>query len=119
MLIILSREELGNLSQGSYDMNFFSVEHHVGIDLSDDFILTGRNIHDTPYRRNFTVSPMKKPHEYDDVTSKRVAVHDIAPLIYVAHVQFDRPFGYSTSTWTNKGNTVSANKEDQCDKKVR
>ena len=43
-MLVYCREDIGNLSQGSYNMEFFSVEHNVGIQLSDDFILIGRDI---------------------------------------------------------------------------
>lgn len=38
----------------------------------------------------------------DELRSSRLMIHEISPRIFVASAQFERPFDYSTSTWTRQ-----------------
>lgn len=73
-----------------------SIEHSTGLDLKDEFILIGRE--NTNNRFNFTIHSVKTEDKYQ---KKKITVHGISPNIFVASVQFERPFDYSTSSWTH------------------
>ena len=107
-------------SRGRYNADYLTVEHDAGLDLSDELVLrrrtgssgTGnasRRKHGGPAaaatarRRTmpniFSVQQLN--HNIDDGDNDDViAVHEISRNIFVASTQFERPFDYSTSTWS-------------------
>jgi hypothetical protein len=78
------------------------VEHIAGMNLNDEFILTGNEYigYRNMKKMNYTVHTLKKAEEY---VQRKVAVHEIANNVFVATTQFNQPFAYSTSSWV-RGN---------------
>ncbi len=93
-------------SQGEFEAGYLSVEHNAGIDIKDEFILVGRNVHGHEHRKNFSVFSMKPKYEYNQ---RKVVVHEIANNVFVATTQFDQPFAYSTISWV---------RDNDCDKDI-
>ena len=83
----------------SHTVEFITVEHHVGLQLHDEFILIGREDPGLLNRINFTVQPKKSSKEYRDI---KPSVRKLSNTAYVASVQFDEPFAYSTSKWASR-----------------
>ena len=92
-------------SHGQFQADYIHVEHSTGLSLQDDFILVGREMHNSR-QFNHTVFPVKMDEEF---SQRKVVVHEISHNIFVASTQFFKPFAYSTSSWV-RGN--------ECDKDV-
>jgi len=109
----------GYRSRGHYNADYLTVEHESGLDLPDELILrrrsdpsstsnVSRRKHGGPSaarRRTppavFSVQRLdNEQHHSDDDDEDFIAVHEISRNIFVASTQFERPFDYSTSTWS-------------------
>ncbi len=89
-------------SRGQFQADYINVEHIAGLNVKDQFIMTGHEYLGYRDRKmmNYTVFSVKKPKEYN---SKKVQVHEIANNVFVATTQFIEPFAYSTTSWV-RGN---------------
>jgi len=66
----------------------------------------GATRHRTPAAPGvFTVQRLDRRGVDDDDDNDVIAVHEISRNIFVASTQFQRPFDYSTSTWSEPRNT--------------
>lgn len=102
-------DDLEYLSGGQYQVEFLTVEHSAGIQLQDEFILTGRR--GASGRWNHTLNSVHGGRNYpppppptQSVDQGRFPVHSISSTILVTSTQFATPFGYSTSSWV-RGNS--------------
>jgi len=116
----------GYRSRGRYNADYLTVEHDAGLDLPNDVVLRRRSggssagvnasrrpKHGSPAgaaaaRRRaqsdvFSVQRLDHSDEDDDDDDDDdvIAVHEISRNIFVASTQFERPFDYSTSTWSD------------------
>lgn len=110
-------------SRGRYEADYLTVEHDAGLDLPHDLVLrrrtsspTGANASRRPKhvgpsvvaaarRRTtadvFSIQQLDHHHHNDDDDyNDDMAVHEISRNIFVASTEFERPFDYSTSTWS-------------------
>jgi len=105
-------------SRGRYSADYLTVEHDAGLDLPDELVLrrrTGSSATDNASRRKqagpatarrrtvqniFSVQQLHDNDNDDDNDDEVIAVHEISRNIFVASTQFERPFDYSTSTWS-------------------
>ena len=116
-------------SRGRYSADYLTVEHDAGLDLPDELVLrrrtdssavsgnASRRKHSggigsqTTGRRRipsdvFSVQRLNHDEDDDDDDGDNngdddaIAVHEISRNIFVASAQFERPFDYSTSTWS-------------------
>lgn len=86
-------------SRGEYKLDYITVEHFLGLNMKEEFVLAGNTGHGSNPKKNFTIYPLKQPKDYGN---EKVDVHKISDTIVVARTQFDRPFAYSTSTWVDE-----------------
>jgi hypothetical protein len=93
-------------SGGHFSTGFLSVEHNAGIDIKDELVLVGKNVHGHEHRKNFTVYSLKEQKDYNQ---RKVVVHEIANNVFVATTQFNQPFAYSTISWV---------RDNDCDKDI-
>ena len=99
--------DFGGQRTGSYRADYIDIEHTSGLDLHEEFILHGKEIRSQNERKvNYTINSLKSKKEY---VKSPIAVHKMADNVYVANVQFDAPFAYSTSSWV---------KDIDCDKDI-
>ncbi|ELU02155.1 hypothetical protein CAPTEDRAFT_226427 [Capitella teleta] len=91
-------DDVESLTQGTYELEFLTIEHDAGIQVEDEFILRGQR---SDNKWNFTLNSLKKPKEYND---SDIEVRTYSEKIHVGIVQFAGPFAYSTSTWSGGNN---------------
>ena len=95
-----------NRGSGTYQADFFSIEHSSGIQLLDEFILSARGGAEENIW-NYTLHPIRSVTETTPGSSpKKIQAHSISNNIFVALVQFDEPFGYSTTSWVKDNNCL-------------
>jgi len=101
-------------SRGRYSADYLTVEHDSGLDLPDQLVLRRRTDggeSNASRRQKYAGGPRRAPHaaafhvqrldqDDDDDDDDVIAVHEISRNIFVASTQFERPFDYSTSTWS-------------------
>jgi len=109
-------------SRGRYSADYLTVEYDAGLDLPDELVLRRRSDTSTTSgnasrrkhgpqatarRRTlpdvFSVQRLSHDNDVDDDVDDDddvIAVHEISRNIFVASAQFERPFDYSTSTWS-------------------
>jgi len=108
-------------SRGRYNADYLTVEHDTGLDLPDELTLrrragsstasndsrrkhAGRAVAAAARRRTpsavFSVHQLDHGNDDDRDGFDAVSVHEISRNIFVASTQFERPFDYSTSTWS-------------------
>lgn len=87
-----------SLKSGRRSIEFLEVEFDVAIDLPDDVILAGRKSADG-VRWNHVVESRRRRPQTAAVSGSGSGVRKLPNNVFVAAVDFDRPFGYSTSTW--------------------
>jgi len=110
----------GYRSRGRYNADYLTVEHDAGLELPDDVVLrrrsggssAGINASRRPKHggpagarrraQSDVFSVQRLDHSDDDDDDDDVAVHEISRNIFVASTQFERPFDYSTSTWSDQ-----------------
>jgi len=94
---VYASDDLDLRSSGKNIADFLTVDHNYGIERHEEFILYGLEGDDS--RVNYSVHWLRPKNEKDP---GKVTIHDISNLISVAATQFERPFDFSTSTWTNQ-----------------
>ena len=72
----------------------------------EDIILKGATPAGQISPVNYTVYPLKKPHEFSD---EKPIVNKYSPKVFTSKTQFESPFAYSTASWQTSGG---------CDKNV-
>jgi len=109
-------------SRGRYEADYLTVEHDAGLALADELVLrrrTGSSVTGNASRRKqggpagaaaaarrrtlpsvFSVQQLNRISDDDVDDDDAIAVHEISRNIFVASTQFERPFDYSTSTWS-------------------
>ena len=80
--------------RGRYDVDFLTAEHDTGLDLLDDFVLTGVRaaaVDDEVERWNYSVRPstVRTP-----AASQAAPVHAVSENVFVTAVQSQQPFSY-------------------------
>lgn len=96
-------DDVESLSQGEYELEFLTIQHDTGLQLQDEFILHGQK---SQNKWNYTMNILKKPQDYDNSKIEVRALE--SQKTYDAVIQFDRPFGYSASSWS-EGNNCKKN----------
>ena len=107
----------GYVSRGENRADFLTVEHSAGLSPHDEFVLVGNEVETAAGvdRINYTLHTLRPTTSNDDDgvpyrataaaaarggANRRITIHEISPRIFVASAHFERPFDYSTSTWT-------------------
>ena len=110
-------DDPGYRSRGRYNADYLTVEHDAGLELPEELVLrhrtvvtAGANASRRPKHGGPMVSAASRRRTRPDVFSIQrldhdddddvIAVHEISSNIFVASTQFERPFDYSTSTWS-------------------
>lgn len=89
-------DDLANLTDGRFQMEFLTVEHSSGMNLHEELMLVG---HQTGEHWNHTVYALGD--ENGEHAEKRFTIEPFLPNIGVLTAQFRRPFDYSSSTWVD------------------
>lgn len=93
-----------SLASGRTTIEFVHIEYDAIIDLPNEIILAGRKSNDggSSSRWSHVVEGQQRPVSDSDAWSGDV--EKMSENVYVAAVNFDKPFGYSTSTWVQGQN---------------
>lgn len=87
--------DLAYQSQGQFIADYITVEHNSGLNLTEEFILLGKDIPNTD-RTNYTIYSLKNE---DQFRKKKSPIHKMSHNVYVVPVQISEPFAYSTQNW--------------------
>ena len=90
--------------RGEAGKDFIHAQHDTLTKIHDEVILTGEDFHqDTPHR--FFVQPLKTPEQFNSRKNFKVRPHrsDWQSNVYSTTIQFERPFLYSSITWSKGG----------------
>lgn len=81
-------------SRGQHQHEFITVEYSFDIDLKEDLILKG--LQQEPGSWNHTVHPLGQSSNKFPVVG---ALRELSKNVFIASVNFDEPFAFSSSTW--------------------
>ena len=95
-----------SLVSGRTTVEFLQVEFDAAIDLPSEIIVAGRKSHDggSGSKWSYVVEsqrrrlPINAQHPVEGIDNKAIKQSE---TVHVAAVDFEQPFGYSTSTWLN------------------
>jgi hypothetical protein len=90
-------EDVESLSMGTYNLEFLTIEHDAGLDVQEEYILNGKKTNNT---WSYTLNNLKTPEEF----TGDIEVRTIEDKVHIGIVQFDSPFAYSTSKWSEGNN---------------
>jgi len=101
------------MSGGRNVIEFLTIEHTTGLELHPELMLVGDRLESTAAggdQWNYSVCPLFSHQESSndddgDNFSKSFIVNSLASNILVTGVEFDVPFGYSSSSWVNDSGT--------------
>jgi hypothetical protein len=85
-----------SLVSGLTTVEFLHVEYDAAIDLPDDVVLAGRKSVDAGKWSHVIEGQQRRSTAYGSGIAN---VSKLSENVYVAAVNFEQPFGYSTSTW--------------------